>query len=129
VGFIKDEKVKVQRFLSGLPSFYKEKIQYDEPRTLTETIRKDKYMYEQGNGRESIRNIGRIRRRRSLIRGRRDSNLLSIEMSLIKIIKTSMLRMNPRKKTPWEKGEDHPSNVGDAKKITCTRISLTERIE
>ena len=30
VGFIKYEKVKIQRFLSGLSSFYKEKIQYDE---------------------------------------------------------------------------------------------------
>ena len=55
VGFIKDEKVKIQRFLSGLPSFYKEKIQYDEPRTLTETImRNDKYLYEQGKGIESM---------------------------------------------------------------------------
>jgi hypothetical protein len=55
VGFIKDENVKIQRFLSGLPSFYKEKIQYDEPRTLTETImRNDKYLYEQGKGRESM---------------------------------------------------------------------------
>jgi hypothetical protein len=35
VGFIKDEKVKIQRFFSGIPSFYKDKIQYDEPRTLT----------------------------------------------------------------------------------------------
>jgi hypothetical protein len=26
VSFIKDEKVKIQRFLSGLPSFYKDKI-------------------------------------------------------------------------------------------------------
>ena len=26
VGFINDEKVKILRFLSGLPSFYKEKI-------------------------------------------------------------------------------------------------------
>jgi hypothetical protein len=26
VGFIRDEKVKIQRFLSGLPSFYKGKI-------------------------------------------------------------------------------------------------------
>jgi hypothetical protein len=51
VGFIKDEKVKVKRFLSGLPSFYKEKIQYDEPRTLIETIRKPEYLYEQGKGR------------------------------------------------------------------------------
>jgi hypothetical protein len=72
-------------------------------------------------------NIGRIRRRRSLIRGRMDSNHLSIEIIIIKISKTSILRMNPRKKTPWEKGEYHQSIVGDARKITCTRISLTER--
>jgi hypothetical protein len=38
-----------------------------------------------------------------------------------------MLRMNPREKTPWEKGEDHQFNVGDAKKIMCTSISLTKR--
>jgi hypothetical protein len=50
-------------------------------------------------------------------------------MKLIKIIKTSLLRMNLRNNTPWEKGEDHQSNVGDAKEITCTRISHTERIE
>jgi hypothetical protein len=54
VGFIKDEKVKVHRFLSGFPSFYKEKIQYYELRTLTETIRKDKSLYKQGKGRESL---------------------------------------------------------------------------
>jgi hypothetical protein len=54
VGFIKDVKVKIQRFLSGLPSFYKENIQYDEPKTLTETIRKDKYLYEKEKGRESL---------------------------------------------------------------------------
>ena len=48
VGFINDEEVKIQRFLSGLPTFYKEKIRYDEPNTLTEAIRKDKYMYEKG---------------------------------------------------------------------------------
>jgi hypothetical protein len=32
VEFIKDTKVKIQRFLSGLPSFYSENIQYDNPR-------------------------------------------------------------------------------------------------
>jgi len=45
VRFIKDEKVKIQRLLSGLPTFYKDKIQYDEPKTFKETIRKEKYMY------------------------------------------------------------------------------------
>jgi hypothetical protein len=29
VKFIGDEKVKIQRFISGFPTFYKEKIKYD----------------------------------------------------------------------------------------------------
>jgi hypothetical protein len=51
VEFIKDEKVKIQRFLSGLPFFYNENIQYDNPRNLEETIRREKYLYEQSRGR------------------------------------------------------------------------------
>jgi hypothetical protein len=51
VGFIKNEKVKIHRFLSGMPSFYKENIKYDEPKTLMETIKKAKYLYEKGKGR------------------------------------------------------------------------------
>jgi hypothetical protein len=34
VNFIKYEKVKIQRFLSGLPSFYRYKIQYYNPKNL-----------------------------------------------------------------------------------------------
>jgi hypothetical protein len=34
VNFIRDEKVKIQRFLSGLPSFYKDKIHFHEPKSL-----------------------------------------------------------------------------------------------
>jgi hypothetical protein len=29
VGFIKDDKVKIQRFMSRLPSFYSDNIHYD----------------------------------------------------------------------------------------------------
>ena len=54
VGFINDEKVNIQRFLSGMTTFYKENIKYDEPKTLTEAIRKAKYLYEQAQGRESL---------------------------------------------------------------------------
>jgi hypothetical protein len=54
VGFIKDEKVKIEMFLNGFSSFYKDEIQYDEPKTLKETMRKAKYLYEQGKGRESL---------------------------------------------------------------------------
>ena len=50
VRYIKDEKVKVQRFLSGLPQSYKDRIEFYEPRTLEEAIRKAKYCYEQSKG-------------------------------------------------------------------------------
>jgi hypothetical protein len=51
VDFIKDVNVKIQRFLSGLPSFYSDKIPYDHPKTLEETIRREKHLYEQSKGR------------------------------------------------------------------------------
>jgi hypothetical protein len=51
VDFIKDENVKIQRFLSGMPSFYKNKIQYDDPRSLEESIRRSKCLYEKRKGR------------------------------------------------------------------------------
>jgi hypothetical protein len=51
VHLIKDDKVKIQRFMSGLPFFYNDKIQYDNPRTLEEAIRREKYLYEQSRGR------------------------------------------------------------------------------
>jgi hypothetical protein len=45
VDFIKDENVKIQRFLSELPSFYSDNIQYDNPETLEETIRRERNLY------------------------------------------------------------------------------------
>jgi hypothetical protein len=33
VSFIKDEIMKILRYLSGLPSFISDKIQYDDPKT------------------------------------------------------------------------------------------------
>ena len=77
VGFIKDEKVKIQRFLSGMPSFYKDKIQYDETKSLIKASRKDKYPYDQAREENLCKSLGRIRRRINLIREGRDSNLLS----------------------------------------------------
>jgi hypothetical protein len=51
VSFIKDEQVNIHRCLSGLPSFIKDKIQYDDPKTLEETIRRAKCIYDQHRGR------------------------------------------------------------------------------
>jgi hypothetical protein len=39
VSFIKDEIVKIQRYLSGFPSFISDKIQYDDPKTLEDTLK------------------------------------------------------------------------------------------
>jgi hypothetical protein len=50
VDFIKEKKLKIQRFVSGLPSFYSEKIQCDNPKTLEETIRREKHIYEKRRG-------------------------------------------------------------------------------
>jgi hypothetical protein len=125
VGFIKDEKVKIQRFLSGLPSFYKENIQYDEPKTLTETIGKAKYLYDQGKGRESMQKYWKDMKKEKydeIRKGFKPPFNIKVQM---KIRKNSLLRINPRRKTPWEKEEDHQSNVGGAKKMIYTRISVT----
>jgi hypothetical protein len=50
VNYIKEKKVKIQRLLNGISTFYREKIQFDEPRTPKETIRKSKYLYTQNKG-------------------------------------------------------------------------------
>jgi hypothetical protein len=47
VSFIKVETDKIQRYLSGFPSFISGKIQYDDPKTLEETIRQSKSLYDQ----------------------------------------------------------------------------------
>ena len=46
VGYIEYEKVKIQRFLSGLPQSYKDQIEFCEPTNIEEAIRKSNYLYE-----------------------------------------------------------------------------------
>jgi hypothetical protein len=46
IGFIKDDMVKIQIFMSGFPSFYSEKIHYYNPWTLEEVLRREKHLYE-----------------------------------------------------------------------------------
>jgi hypothetical protein len=47
VPYIKAEKAKVQRFISGLPKEYRNRIEFDKPKTLEDTIRKETYCHEQ----------------------------------------------------------------------------------
>ena len=56
VRYIKDEKVKPQCFLHGLPQSYRDIIEFYEPRTLEEAIRKAKYCYDQSKGKLDYHN-------------------------------------------------------------------------
>ena len=46
VPYIVDEKTKVQRFFSCLPYHIKDRIEYDNPKTLEEAMRKATFCYE-----------------------------------------------------------------------------------
>ena len=61
VRYIKDDKVKIQHFLSVLPQPYKEKIEFDEPITLEEAIRKAKYCYDQSKRKPDYQKVWKKR--------------------------------------------------------------------
>lgn len=50
VDYIKEERVKIQSFLGGLPHSYRDKIEFVDTQTLEETIRMVSHCYEQGKG-------------------------------------------------------------------------------
>ena len=54
VPFIKDDTIKIQRYLSGIPSPINENIQYDDPKTMEETIRREKCLYEKQRGKPTF---------------------------------------------------------------------------
>ncbi len=45
--YLKKEKARIQRFTSGLPMAFKDRSEFDGPRSLEEAIRKLKHCYEQ----------------------------------------------------------------------------------
>lgn len=47
VPYIHEEKAKVQRFISSLPTFMKEKLEFDNPKTMDEAVWKAQICYQQ----------------------------------------------------------------------------------
>jgi hypothetical protein len=92
VSFIKDETVKIQRYLSGFPSFINDKIQYDDPNTLEETVRRAKCLYDQKKQGQLSKKIGKTKRNSRWIRGRRELSHHYLEI----ILKDSQLLENPK---------------------------------
>ena len=56
VPYLVDEKPKVHRFLSCLPYHIKDRIEYDNPKTLEEAMRKSNFCFEQNRKKESMSN-------------------------------------------------------------------------
>jgi hypothetical protein len=91
-----------------MSSFYKDKIQFDEPKTLEEAIQKDKYIYDQNKCKQIFRRLGRIRRNKIKINGRRISDpffkkqspTLSSEIVQLKVEKEKVLKKNWNLLTP-----------------------------
>jgi len=55
--YIVDENPKSQCFIRCLPHVYKERIKYDNPRTLKEAMRKANFSYEQNkNKNQNVKN-------------------------------------------------------------------------
>jgi hypothetical protein len=47
VPYIREDKVKIQHFLSCLPQSYKDRIEFDNPKSLSEVFRKARMCYDQ----------------------------------------------------------------------------------
>eukprot|EP00253_Pinus_taeda_P018132 PITA_18132 len=47
VPYIREEKAKVQRFVSSLPPYMEERIEFDNPKSMDEVIRKARLCYQQ----------------------------------------------------------------------------------
>ena len=56
VPYIVDENPEVQRFLSCLTFHIKDRIEYDNPKTLEEAMRNPIFCYEQNRKKESMTN-------------------------------------------------------------------------
>ena len=122
VRYIWDDKVKIQHFLSGLPQPYKDRSEFDEPRTLEEAIRKAKYCYDHNKSKPNIHKALKDKKMRSLTKGRKVSNLLTFEIS-----KGSHHKLWLSQPEWWEKIQEtqkrleNHSNVGDVEKTICTK--------
>ena len=56
VPYLVDKKPKVHRFLSCLPYHIKNRIEYDNPKTLEEAMRKANFCFEQNRKKEVLTN-------------------------------------------------------------------------
>jgi hypothetical protein len=115
VAFIKDEQVKIQRYLSEFPSFISDKIQYDDPKTLEETIRHTKCLYEKKRGRGTFQKAwedkmkSKVEQRKKGAKPPFFRNTTQGKKTLKELILSKIVEWRPRKQPIqcWGCGRNH----------------------
>ena len=78
VPYVREEKAKVQMFLSTFPTHMKERIEFVNPRTMDEEIRKERMCYQQSKEKGEVGKIWQPRKGQknsSKFKGARSNNL------------------------------------------------------
>lgn len=55
VPYLKEEKARIYRFISGLSIVFKDTIEFNQPKSLEEAIKKLKHFYDQMKGRSETK--------------------------------------------------------------------------
>jgi len=74
VPYIREEKAKVQRFVSSLPLTMRERIEFDNPKTMDEVIRKAKICYQQSKQKGEILGKSWVDKRSNKLAGNTKGN-------------------------------------------------------
>jgi hypothetical protein len=123
VSFIKDEQVKIHRYLSGLPPFISDIIQYDDPKTLEETIRRDKCLYDQQKGKASYQKAWEDKKKSNMELRKKGTKPPFFRNNYQEQPATKESRMT---EPLGKRSMQQPIQCWGCKEITCTEISHTE---
>ena len=93
VPYIIDEKQKIQCFLICLPIMFKERIEYNNPTTLEEAMRKANFCYNKNKKKQKVHQIGKLKYEITLIQERRLINLSKIWGIVTKGIKEVTIKV------------------------------------
>lgn len=113
VKYIRDDKVKIHHLWSGLPKYYRDKIEFDEPRTLDKAIRKAKYCYEQNKKKPEVHKDWKDKKKSKCDQRKKGFKPRLIKRSQIVINRISQHKVRPSQLKQRGKGQESLFDAGD----------------
>eukprot|EP00253_Pinus_taeda_P022554 PITA_22554 len=101
VPYLREEKAKVHRFISGFPVAYRYRIEFNEPRSLEVAIRKLKHCYEKSKQKFELKHD---LKRNDKAKGKRQSNVrkeVHAEYWLVQLVTSTKKRVGHRTKVDF----------------------------